>query len=166
MATKLPPPPTHMNPGSPAFTEWFRTLANYIDRLAGRPNYAASNVTHPGSYCCIPTIESNLCQIVVQERKGDIITVVMALGSWQLGEPGGDYDFYVKLKRNKKIIKTVRGGFGRSGWDGDDRSVHYVHYHYPDNDADATWAMSVVLDDITGTAYPTIDGASLVIQVR
>ncbi len=163
MATKLPPPPTHMKPGSPAFTEWFRTLADYIGKLAGRPNFAMSSVILPDSYCCIPVNEQTICQIKVEERDGDIISVAFYAGSWQ--EPVGDYDYYLKLKRNNKTVKVLRGGFGRSGWDGNDRNVHSIYYKAVDADADAIWKVTLQLDSVTG-AFPTLNGAGLVIQVR
>ncbi len=165
--SKLPPPPIHMQAGSPAFIEWMRGLAEYVDRLSSRPNFALATHTLPGSYCCIPIIEQTICSIKVEEREGDILAVAFYAGSWQvMTDSGDDYDYYLKLKRNKKVVKTLRGGYGRGGWDGSDRNVHGLHYHTADANADATWAVSIVLDDKTGANYPTINGAGLAIQVR
>lgn len=164
--TKLPPPPIHMKPGSPAFMEWFRGLADYIGRLASRPNFAMGRSIVPSSVCCIPLIETKVCQIDIEEREGDLLLISFYAGSWQDDYSTGDeYGYYLKLRRNGVVKKTLRGGFGKSGWDGDDRHVHGVYYHSSDADADARWTVTMVLDDVTGS-YPTIDGAGLTVQVR
>lgn len=166
MATKLPPPPTHMQPGSPTFTEWFRLLTEYIARLADRPNFAISVGTLPGSYCCIPIIETVLRSVKVEERSGDILSIVFYCGSWQdVNLASDDYDYYLTLKRNGVTKKILRGGHGRSGWDGNDRNIHGILYHIAEDNADATWSVTIKLDSINGS-YPTVNGAGLVVQVR
>lgn len=162
----LPPPPTHMQPGSPDFIEWMRQLSEYISRLASRPNYSAVTRTFPTSICCIPITETTIASVDIEERIGDIISMAFYLGSWQPSASESDsYDYYLRLKRNRKVVRTLRGGFNRSGWDGDDRNVHGIHYHKVDADADAEWSISLVLDDVDGS-YPTINGFGLVAQVR
>lgn len=164
---KLIPPPIHMKPGSPAFTEWMRVLADYVDRLANRPNFAIATHILPDSYCCLPIIETKICQIEVEEREGDILAVAFYAGTWQAStDSADDYDYYLKLKRNNVVKKTLRGGRGKGGWDGNDRNVHGIHYHQAESSADVTWSVSIVLDDISGFVYPTLDGAGLAIQVR
>jgi hypothetical protein len=166
MATKLPPPPTHMKPGSPAFTEWFRALSDYIGQLSIGANFVAGQSVQPIAACCLPfKVEATLSQISLEEVDKRIYVFAFYLGTWRDNQ-ADSYRYRLKLKRNGVIKRTVRGGVNRAEWYGDDRYVHGIHYHVSDGKADALWTLTAELTDQTGLGFIEINGAGLFAQVR